>query len=140
MTVAAAAPSNFYSYLKGWSGIAVRSAGRGRLEGSLSTLAIYCLRGYHGQVSRISDARLAELYLTQCPGLLSEANPRWIRVRVKPFRAWLLRNRCRIAMTSDELREEQRRRHYALMDDYARHGPHFHDPAHRAAWERAQCP
>ena len=141
MTVAMPMRHNHYAYLKGFQGLAARPAGRGHLQGSLRLLAIYCLRSCDRRVEPIHEGRLAELYFKQCPGLVSAPDPRFMRVRRKPFEAWLLRNVERIAMTKDEQRKakkkEESRRRWALIRDYADNGPHFHDPAHREAWERA---
>jgi len=139
MAKALSAKSNFYSDRRGRP-LAARPVGRDQLEGPLYAIAVYCLRYSHRPIPRISEDRLAELYLKQRLGLLSAPDPRFMRVRVRPFRAWLLRNVERIAMTKRELAEENRQRHLRLMRDYAIHGPHFHNPAHRAAWEAAQVP
>ncbi|HVE80721.1 MAG TPA: hypothetical protein VNA68_01085 [Candidatus Dormibacteraeota bacterium] len=132
------ARDNYYASFRGIP-LAAKPVGRGRLEGSLGAMAVYCLRSCHRRVGRINDARLAELYLKQCPGLLSPPDPRFMRVRLKPFRAWLLRNIDRISMTKSDLREEESRRFQDLARDYADNGPHFHNPDHRRAWEEAQA-
>lgn len=119
--------------------LAAKLVAPGVLEGRLSALVAYCLCASRRPIRRLHEARLAELYLEQRAGLLSAPDSHIIRVRIKPFRAWLLRNVDRLAMTERDLEDEFWDHQHHLMMDYAMHGPHFHNPDHRRAWEGIQA-
>ena len=136
MAVVVSTQQNVYTQWRG-TPMAAGPAGRGVLDGPLLAVAIYCLRGSDRRIRYISDRRLAELYFKQCPGLLSAPSSRYVRVRRRPFEAWLWRNIERIAETKSDHRQKQRESDLRRILDYATNGPHFHDPDHRAGWERA---
>ena len=134
---------NYHSLWKSTTHLNAKPVKPGQLEGPLGTIAVYCLISCNRRVGQLNDTRLLELYMKQCPGLLSVPDPRrpdFMRVRRKPFQAWLLRNIDRVTMTKSDLRAEESRRFNALLHDYMENGPHFHNPAHRQAWEESRLP
>lgn len=123
------APTQTKNYYAGFMGypLAARKVG-GELHGPLVAMAAYCLRSCNRTVGQISDERLTEMFLKQRPGLLSEPDPRFLRVHLKPFRSWLLRNIERLTMSQKELADERWKHELAIIRSYQKFGPHFHWP------------
>ena len=142
MTVIVPALNNQYAFYAAKKGraLAAQKVGRGQLQGTFLAMVIYCLCTCDRRVGRINERRLFELYLKQRAGLLSAPDPTRLRVHLKPFRVWVLNNAHRAPITRADLRQDEHDRHMRLIMDYVQHGPHFHNPDHRAVWERAQCP